>query len=123
MRFLANENFPLASIRLLREAGHDVLAVIQDSPGAKDPAVLAQADQEDRILLTFDRDYGELVYLRDFPVPPGIVYLRFIPESASEPAAILTGLLELPGLSLSGSFTVLERTRVRQRPLPPRSPR
>ena len=54
MRFLANENFPLASVNLLREAGCEVAAVIQDSPGAKDSEVLKRAVTEQRIVLTFD---------------------------------------------------------------------
>ncbi len=53
MRFLANENFSLKSVRRLREAGHDVGAVIEDSPGAKDRQVLARAVNEQRIVLTF----------------------------------------------------------------------
>jgi predicted nuclease of predicted toxin-antitoxin system len=62
MNFLANENFPLFSIRLLRTAGYNVASVIEDTPGAKDHDVLKRAQKEARILLTFDRDYGELVY-------------------------------------------------------------
>jgi len=42
MRFLANENFPLRSVHRLREAGHDIEAVIEDSPGVKDREVLAR---------------------------------------------------------------------------------
>ena len=58
MRWLANENFPLASVQLLRAAGHDVVAIIEDTPGAPDTGVLAQAARESRIVLTFDRDDG-----------------------------------------------------------------
>jgi len=60
MRFLANEDFPLKSVHRLREVGHDVGAIIEDSPGAKDRDVLARAANKQRIVLTFDRDYGEL---------------------------------------------------------------
>jgi len=63
-RFLADENFPGSSIRLLRAASHDVAAIIEDSPGVEDAEVLARAVQEQRIALTFDRDYGELIYGR-----------------------------------------------------------
>jgi predicted nuclease of predicted toxin-antitoxin system len=80
MRFLANENFPLESVRSLRAAGHDVAAVIEDSPGAKDHEVLARAAREERIILTFDRDYGELIYRLKHPAPAGIIYLRFAPS-------------------------------------------
>jgi len=59
---LANENIPLASVTTLRDAGHDVFCLSLDSPGINDESVLALAREQDRILVTFDRDYGELVY-------------------------------------------------------------
>ena len=58
MHFLADENFPLPSVRRLRAQGHNVAAVILDSPGATDEKVLEQAVQEARIILTFDRRRG-----------------------------------------------------------------
>ncbi len=74
MRWLSNENIPLTSIRRLRAAGHDVAAIIDSAPGTDDTTVLARAAQEDRIILTFDRDYGELIYKRRLTPPLGIVY-------------------------------------------------
>ena len=56
MRFLANENFPLPSVRLLREAGHDVVSISEETPGITDSQVLSRAVSEQRIILTFDRD-------------------------------------------------------------------
>jgi predicted nuclease of predicted toxin-antitoxin system len=58
MRFLANENIPLASITKLRSAGYDVVSIIETMPEAKDTLVLEHAHHEARIILTFDRDYG-----------------------------------------------------------------
>jgi predicted nuclease of predicted toxin-antitoxin system len=72
MRFLANENFPLASVIHLRAAGQDVVAVIQETPGARDPEVLHRAAADARVILTFDRDYGELIYRHRLPVPQGL---------------------------------------------------
>jgi uncharacterized protein (DUF433 family) len=60
MRFLANENFPGAAVQLLQSAGHDILWVRTAAPGTSDPDVLAWAARESRILLTFDKDSGEL---------------------------------------------------------------
>jgi predicted nuclease of predicted toxin-antitoxin system len=62
MRFLANENFPLQSVRILRQADLEVASVTEDSPGIEDAEVLARAADEQRVILTFDRDYGELIY-------------------------------------------------------------
>ena len=46
MRFLANENIPLLAIRLMRQAGHEVIAVIETAPASKDDEVLAWARRE-----------------------------------------------------------------------------
>ena len=118
MRFIADENFPLPSVRLLVAAGHDIVAVALESPGVSDETVLDQTVRERRVLLTFDRDYGSLLYERGSQPPAGIVYFRFAPSSPEEPAEYLIALLERPELSLSTMFTVAERDRVRQRPLP-----
>lgn len=117
MYFLANENFPLFSIRLLRNAGHNVASVIEETTGAKDEAVLKRAHAENRIILTFDRDYGELIYRHKLLTPDGIVYFRFDPSTPEEPAEILLNVLEKGKVSISGKFTVIERERIRQRTL------
>jgi predicted nuclease of predicted toxin-antitoxin system len=116
MRFLANENFPLAGIFLLRTAGQDVVAVIQETPGERDSEVLRRAATEARLILTFDRDYGELIYRRRLPVPPGVVYFRYDPLSPEEPAEQLLRLMAVA--DLLHKYTVVERDRIRQRPLP-----
>jgi predicted nuclease of predicted toxin-antitoxin system len=79
MRFLANENFPLPSVRLLQEKGYDIASTTEDSPGIEDTEVLARAADEQRVILTFDRDYGELVYRLRLLSPKGVIYLRFRP--------------------------------------------
>lgn len=107
MRFLANENFPAASVRHLRQSGHDVLYVTEDFPSVEDAAVLRRAHEEERVVLTFDRDYGELIFRHRLPVPQGVLFLRFDPVTPLEPAERLLNLLRLPTLELTGHFTVL----------------
>jgi predicted nuclease of predicted toxin-antitoxin system len=58
MRFLANENFPGPAVAALRSAGNDVVWVRTAAPGATDPEVLAWAAREERILITFDKDFN-----------------------------------------------------------------
>jgi predicted nuclease of predicted toxin-antitoxin system len=118
MRFLANENFPLPSARLLRQAGYDLASVTEDSPGIEDSEVLTRAADEQRVILTFDRDYGELIYRLRLPSPTGVSYLRFRPQTPEEPAVLLLNLLQTEGLQFEGQFTVIDRDRIRQRPLP-----
>lgn len=93
MRFLANENFPMMSVVQLREAGYDVAYGSEDAPGAEDSLVLEPAVHEERIILTFDRDYGELIYRLRMPVPKGVVYFRYLPATPEEPAQDFLHLL------------------------------
>ncbi len=116
--FLADENFPLESIQQLRDKGHDVASVLEQQPGATDRTVLQWARSEERIILTFDRDYGDLVYRLGLKAPMGLVFLRFDPLTPAEPSQRLIALMGTGNLTLEGKFTVLERARARQRPLP-----
>jgi predicted nuclease of predicted toxin-antitoxin system len=59
MRFLADENFPGDAVTALRAAGHDVLWIRTDAPGISDHDVLARSSGDGRVLLTFDKDFGE----------------------------------------------------------------
>ncbi len=118
MRFLANENMPAASIHRLRSASYEVASIIEDSPGATDRVILSRAHAEHRVILTFDRDYGELIYRYHQLVPSGVVYFRFVPQSPEEPAERLIELLATGRIALEGQFTIIERGWVRQRPLP-----
>ena len=117
MLFLANENIPLASIRKLRQAGCSVAAIVEDSPGISDRQVLFRAAEEKRVLLTFDRDYGELIYRRKLAVPAGLVYFRFTPANPEEMAHIFLWVIKSAGITLINKFSIIERDKIRQRPL------
>jgi hypothetical protein len=62
MRILADENFPGDAVTALRERGHDVAWIRMDAPGSSDPAVVRRARDEGRLLVTFDKDFGELAF-------------------------------------------------------------
>jgi predicted nuclease of predicted toxin-antitoxin system len=116
MRFLANENFPGAAVAALNAAGHDVVWVRLVAPGAADRDVLALAVQEERILLTFDKDFGELAKGSALPPKCGIVLFRM---PLAKPADVGQQLADLIGGrdDWAGYFSVVEPGRVRMRPL------
>ncbi len=76
MKLLANENVPASAIHALRDAGHDVLWARTDLPGATDPHVLERAVRESRLLVTFDKDFGELVYRQGLAAAGGVILFR-----------------------------------------------
>ncbi len=115
---LADENVPRAAVAVLREAGLDVRSTSEDISGATNVAILERARSEERLLLTFDRDFGELIFHRGNKPPPAIVFLRFIPRTPDKPASVFQDLLSHGEIQLEGRFTVVTRDQVRQRPLP-----
>ena len=76
MRVLADENMRGPAILMLRDAGHDVLWVREERPLTPDPDVLAWDTLAGRLLITFDKDFGELSQRRDRPAPFGVILFR-----------------------------------------------
>ena len=76
MRAIVNENVSGTVIRTLRERGHDVLSVKESMRGEQDRVILARARAEGRLLVTHDKDFGELAYRSRLPAECGIVLFR-----------------------------------------------
>lgn len=118
MLFLLDENLPRRLAEVLRDQGHDVVAV-SDSPlrGSADLFIWQEAAQQGRILITRDLDFP-LPAVR--PMPPGLVLIR-APDTytADDLARLLLDLLNDRDLQeLLGRITVVTPGRVRSRPLP-----
>jgi hypothetical protein len=116
MLFLANENFPLPSIRLLRKAGLGVDSIAETIPGISDQEVISQATLTGAVILTFDKDYGEIIFKLAATPPPGVVYFR---HKSSSPLAAGEVLLKLisQGMNFKDMFTVIGSTSLRQKRL------
>lgn len=82
MRLLANENFPLDAVEALRANGHDVAWIREDSRGIADDKVLLRAQEENRIVVTFDKDFGELAFRSKLPAASGVILFRVTPKSS-----------------------------------------
>lgn len=83
VRLLADESFPGDIVQALRQKGHDVFWVRMEAPGIPDPEVLSLAQEDSRILMTFDKDFGELAFRRRLPASCGIILFRvpLVPRS------------------------------------------
>lgn len=79
MRILADENFPKKVVEALRQNHYDVLWIRTDFPGSSDTAILAMAQREQRIIVTFDKDFGELAFRLELPASSGIILFRLPP--------------------------------------------
>lgn len=117
VRLLANENWPRPALLALRAQGLDIEAVAEIMRCASDAEVLRHAAAQQRWILTLDRDYGELVFRRQLPPPPAIVYVRQGRFAPDWPAQAVTSLLSRAAWA-AGHMVVIDGRTVRRRPLP-----
>ena len=116
MNFLADECCDALLVQGLRGDGHDVLYVKESAPGTDDRTVLQMAAIQQRVLLTEDKDFGELVVRLKLPAY-GIVFLRMNPADSAGKLARFRNLLRHHAQRLPGSFVVLTPKMARFRSL------
>ncbi|HLY58073.1 MAG TPA: DUF5615 family PIN-like protein [Stellaceae bacterium] len=117
MRFLTDENVSGAVIERLRVLGFDVTAIAETHSGATDSAVLAMAKGESRILITEDRDFGEMVIRQRLGVC-GIILLALDRFSNAGEADRVADIVSKNPDKLAGNLVVIEPARIRVRSLP-----
>lgn len=116
MRFLADENFPAGVVVRLTAMGHDTANVSSAAPGMSDQDVLSWAVRERRILLTFDKDFGELARTAGMPADCGIILFRVPAPRSAEDITRVVSVLDSRD-DWVGHFAVVEPGRVRMRAL------
>jgi predicted nuclease of predicted toxin-antitoxin system len=116
VRWLADECVAGPVVARLREAGYDVTYMAELAPSTIDPDVIALAHQEGRLLLTEDKDFGELVFRLKRPVS-GLILLRIAPDQNLLKWVRLKIAIETFGERLHGRYLVVETARFRSRPL------
>jgi predicted nuclease of predicted toxin-antitoxin system len=104
-------------IARLRESQHDVLWIREAAPGSSDADVIQRALAEDRLLITLDKDFGELVFRSGRKESRGIVLLRISQGSASAVAERVTAVLASRD-DWAGHFSVVDNFAIRMRRLP-----
>jgi predicted nuclease of predicted toxin-antitoxin system len=118
VQLLANENVPRLTIEALRAAGHDVIWARTDMAGSSDEKILARGQAEGRILVTHDKDFGDLAFHAGLPAKCGIILIRLgklTPNAiAQRTVQVIGGRTDWPG-----HLAVIDERRVRMRPLPP----
>ena len=99
---------------MLTDLGHDVLSALDTDPHAADEALLALANEEQRVLITEDKDFGELVFVRRLPHP---CIIRFVDMQVADKVAAMRELIEYHADAMrEGALIVVTRERIRIRP-------
>lgn len=115
MKLLADEGVESQIVDALRSGGHDVEYVADLAPGIKDEEVLRRANEDERLLMTVDKDFGELVFrLRRAAL--GVILIRLAGLAPDEKAEIVSRSLEQHSAQIQGAFTVISLGLVRIRP-------
>jgi predicted nuclease of predicted toxin-antitoxin system len=104
-------------VRWLRAGGHDLLWAAEIRPGADDADWASLAEHDQRIILTNDKDFGEIIY-RDRLSRCGVVLLRFDDVTVSNARARWQSVWPSIESSAAGNFVVVTESKVRIRPLP-----
>ena len=112
MRFLVDECTGSKVAEWLRDENHEVFSVFDEARGMTDDEVLAKAFSENWILITNDKDFGEMVF-RERRKHHGVVFLRLDDERAANKIEVLRQLLENYSEKLMGEFVVATETKVR----------
>jgi predicted nuclease of predicted toxin-antitoxin system len=115
MRFLADESCDFAVVRALRATGHDVIAVAEVAARTDDAKVIEWAVREARVVLTEDKDFGQLVYA-GARESTGVILIRFPPSARPILPSRILEMIRQHEDQLAGSFVVLQPHRIRVRP-------
>lgn len=117
MRLIVNENVARTVIDELRLPGHDVLSVKESMRAATDEAILATAQAEQRIVVTHDKDFGELAFRSHLLATCGVVLFRLSDSNKDTDMRRILDAID-SRTDWAGHFSVVTGDRVRMRPLP-----
>lgn len=117
MRFLADESCDFSIVRALRDAGHDVVAVAEQSGGIPDDEVIELARADNRVLLTEDKDFGQLVFSA-LAGSAGVILIRYPTAVRDRLPLSVVRLAEKSGANLQRAFVTMTPGRIRVNRLP-----
>ncbi|MDX2282763.1 MAG: DUF5615 family PIN-like protein [Bacteroidia bacterium] len=121
-KWLADESVDFRIVAYLRKCGYSVAAVAELAPGLRDEDVLKLAYEMGAMLITEDKDFGELTYRLRKP-NHGIVLIRMSGVPAADRMSAIGRLMEQHLRDLSGKFTVISQDKIRIKAPPPAPPR
>jgi predicted nuclease of predicted toxin-antitoxin system len=114
MNFFADESLDRQIISRLRQGGHAVLDVTEIDPGISDDKVLSMANESKAILLTADRDFGDLVF-RQGRLTEGVVLIRLSGLHSTKKAELVSALINQHAKEIQQAFLVITPGSIRIR--------
>ena len=114
MNLVADESVDEQIVDHLRRDGHDVLYITEMAPGTSDDVILHQANQLRALLITVDKDFGELVYRQNL-VHAGVFLVRLAGIPSEDKARIVADVLRERGAEMLDAFSVVARGSLRIR--------
>ncbi len=115
-KFIVDESTGDKVAELLRTEGFDVVSVISQMRGADDLSIIQRALNEGRIIVTNDKDFGELVFHQNFK-PSGVLLLRLEDESTLNKVKVVRTIVRQHLTNLEGNFLVVTERKIRKRPI------
>ena len=114
MNLVADESVDRNIVERLRQAGHDVIYVAELDPGISDETVLQRANERKTILLTADKDFGELAFRRKL-IHHGVVLIRLSGLSNQTKGELVVEALQVRGEEFVNAFAVISPGMIRIR--------
>jgi predicted nuclease of predicted toxin-antitoxin system len=112
MRFIVDENAGPTLAAWLRNNGHDVFSIYEPTRGLDDLEVIEKAFKENRILITSDKDFGEIIF-RKHRKHRGVILIRLDDERNKNKIAAIERVLQNYANRLGDHFTVVTETKIR----------
>lgn len=115
MNLLVDESVDQQIVERLREDGHDVLYIAEVEPSISDNAVFDRANENAALLITSDKDFGEIVFRENRLISDGVVLLRLAGLSAEKKAEIVSDAIGEHESEFPQYFSVIAPGKIRIR--------
>ncbi len=116
LKFIVDESTGIKVVEALRQEGYNALSITEHSPGISDVKIIQFAFDEGRIIITNDKDFGELIYRKQMPAI-GVILLRLKDERPANKMRIILEVLRKYNRQLHGNFIVATENIIRIRSL------
>jgi len=112
VKFIVDENLGTRVAKWLKELQHDVISIYEEFRGLDDDEILRKSLEENCILITNDKDFGEMIF-REGKLHNGVIFLRLEDERSSNVIKVLDQLFSIYADRIEGNFVVVTESSVR----------